>query len=146
MTPHQPYICPTTPPRAMLPAPGHDTLSRPYAPSPKPRVDPWVKDDRSAVVRSPLRDRFDQHYARWKKQTRLLSSRLEIAMHPDYQKIIGMGPQVLPLIFQSFVEAYDHWHWALSAITDEDPVGEAVGNTRVERERWLAFARSRGYL
>lgn len=45
-----------------------------------------------------LRARFDTLADEWAEATRFQSSSTEIAIHPAYQQIIGMGPAVLPLI------------------------------------------------
>ncbi len=50
------------------------------------------------------------------------SSIREIVLHPSYQQIVGMGPQVLPLILKELEDKPGHWFWALRAITREDPV------------------------
>ncbi|MBI3407080.1 MAG: hypothetical protein HY040_01825 [Planctomycetes bacterium] len=68
----------------------------------------------------PVRERFEQ--LAWKTDTLLLSSITEMAMHPAYQQIIGMGKEALPLLFAEFRREPDHWFWALQAITGLNPV------------------------
>jgi hypothetical protein len=58
----------------------------------------------------------------WKRDTELQSSPSRIAMHPGYQRIIGMGRDVLPLILRDLETTQAPWFWALRAITGEDPV------------------------
>lgn len=58
----------------------------------------------------------------WKEETKYQSSPTRIAMHPAYQRIIGMGPQALPLILQDLQETHAQWFWALRAITGVDPI------------------------
>jgi hypothetical protein len=41
---------------------------------------------------------FTELTARWRRETQFLSSSSAIATHPAYQRIIGLGPQVIPLI------------------------------------------------
>ena len=65
--------------------------------------------------------------------------------HPSYLRIIGMGREVLPLLFQELSDHPDHWLVALNAITGEDPA--PMGSTFNEAvETWLAWAKERGYL
>ena len=64
---------------------------------------------------------FQRHLALWKDETSAQSSIHVIAMHPSYQRIIGMGRTVLPLLFQELQREPDQWFWALHAITGEDP-------------------------
>ena len=85
--------------------------------------------------------------ASWRKQSCMLSSVAAIATHPAYQKIIGMGDNVVPLILSDFVQnGPDHWFWALAAITRENPVSDAMaGDLEQMTEAWLEWGRQRGY-
>jgi hypothetical protein len=61
-------------------------------------------------------------------------------MHPAYQRIIGMGPVVLPLILREMQERGGHWFWALRAISEEDPVdAQDAGAIKKMTEAWLQF-------
>jgi hypothetical protein len=81
----------------------------------------------------------------WHRETRLLSSVAKMAMHPAYQKIIGMGRAALPFILRDLEETRDHWLWALHAITDEDPAPDD-SDYDAAVDAWLAWGRKRGYL
>ena len=92
------------------------------------------------------RQRFQALVRQWKEATLLLSSITDMAMHPAYQQIIGMGPSVLPLLFAELRREPDHWFWALKAITGQDPVPPADrGNVRRMADAWLKWAASQGY-
>ncbi len=83
----------------------------------------------------------------WKKETLLLSSITKIATHPGYQRIIGMGMDAVPLILREFEREPNHWSWALSSITGENPVApEDRGNLMRIRETWLNWGREHGYI
>jgi hypothetical protein len=85
--------------------------------------------------------------AEWEEDTRNISSATQIVLHPAYQRIIGMGPRVLPLIFARFQNEPQHWFWALRAISGEDPVlQEHVGNVRQMASDWFAWAREYGFV
>ena len=91
--------------------------------------------------------RFQALAANWKRDTRMTSSTTEMAMHPAYQQIIGMGERALPLIFHALQEAPDHWFWALKAITGEDPVPESDrGRIPAMRQAWLNWGKHNGFL
>jgi hypothetical protein len=60
--------------------------------------------------------------AEWKTYTEDESSPTRIAMHPAYQRIIGMGPASVAWILADLEATHDNWFWALRAITGEDPV------------------------
>ena len=94
-----------------------------------------------------LHERFRTLVAAWREECGMLSSTTQKAMHPAYQQIIGMGSDVLPLIFDELDEAPGHWFWALRAITGEDPVPpEDVGDVPQMTEAWLRWGRERGCL
>lgn len=64
---------------------------------------------------------FHDLVRQWRADTSLMSSARDKALHPAYQRIIGMGPAVLPLLLRELQRKPDHWLWALQAITGEDP-------------------------
>lgn len=87
-----------------------------------------------------LEQQFDQLAAEWRKDTSFLSSVRNICIHPSYQRIIGLGPAVLPLIIRELKRESEHWFWALKAITGADPVAPADrGNIAAMREAWLKW-------
>ena len=93
---------------------------------------------------STLRTRFQQLVTDWKTETRFCSSVSQIAMHQSYQKIIGLGPAVLPLILRELRDHPGHWFWALQAIAHEDPVSESDrGDIRAMTHAWLVWGRRR---
>ncbi|HLY25172.1 MAG TPA: hypothetical protein VKQ72_02460 [Aggregatilineales bacterium] len=83
----------------------------------------------------------------WREETAHLSSMTEIILNPNYQRIIGMGPQVLPILLRELRDNPDHWFWALEAITGTNPTNpEDAGNLQKMRQSWLNFARKAGYV
>lgn len=92
-------------------------------------------------------EKFGRLASQWKKETRLLSSTDDIASHPSYQQIIGLGCESLPFIFDDLRRESSHWFWALSAITGADPVAnQDRGNIPRMREAWLTWGRLAGYV
>ena len=84
---------------------------------------------------------------RWQADTLYLSSTTDIATHPAYQRVIGLGPQALPLILADLARQPRQWFWALAAITGEDPVPEADrGRVRAMADAWLAWGRENGWV
>lgn len=66
-------------------------------------------------------------------------------MHPDYQAIIGMGPEALPMIVEDLRDNSGHWYWALKAISNEDPVPPSDrGSIKRMKIAWLRWAEQRG--
>lgn len=72
--------------------------------------------------RTSLGEEFRRLAAEWKKETEFQSSITRIAMHPAYQRIIGMGKEALPYILRDLEMTQAPWFWALHAITGIDPV------------------------
>jgi hypothetical protein len=91
------------------------------------------------------RKTFEMHARTWQEEAAFLSSITDIALHPSYQRIVGMGPAAVPLIFQNLKNELNHWFWALNAITGENPVPEDdLGNLEAMRQHWLDWGRARG--
>ena len=90
---------------------------------------------------------FDQLAARWRAETHYLSSSTQIATHPAYQRIIGLGPQVIPLILADLARKPDPWFRALAALTGEAPVAPADrGRLPAMADAWLAWCRANGWI
>jgi GAF domain-containing protein len=71
---------------------------------------------------SEIESRFNDLVEEWKSDSSapFLTQK---CVHPAYQKIIGMGKPILPLLFSKLSEkSPEDWFWALSAITGADPV------------------------
>ena len=101
---------------------------------------------KSAEESKTLEQKFRELCREWKEATVFTSSTTELAMQPAYQQIIGMGREVLPLLFAELRSIPDHWFWALKAITGEDPVPPlAQGNVRLMAQAWLDWADQHGY-
>ncbi len=94
-----------------------------------------------------LSEEFHRLREKWKAETAHLSSVTKIVMHPSYQRIIGMGQDVIPLILAELEKEPDLWFWALTAITGDNPISpEQRGQIRGITESWLRWGRERGYL
>ncbi len=94
-----------------------------------------------------LSERFRRLAAEWKQQSRFLSNTAQMAMLRPYQRIIGMGPPVVPLILEELRREPDHWFWALEAITEQDPVPpEARGKVRLMAQAWIRWGEEQGLI
>jgi hypothetical protein len=94
-----------------------------------------------------LRELFQTLKASWKNSTCYYSSTTQICMNEDYQRIIGLGPRVLPLILEDLEKGVEFWMWALRALTGENPIHpEDRGDMEMMRSAWLHWARDNGYL
>jgi hypothetical protein len=65
-----------------------------------------------------------------------------MAMLEPYQRIIGMGPAVVPLILEELEREPGHWFWALESITEQNPVPpESAGKVGQMAEAWTRWGR-----
>jgi hypothetical protein len=90
--------------------------------------------------------RFLDLVALWKRERGPYSSSARLAEHPAYQQIIGMGPEVVPLLLRELEREPDHWFRALHALTGANPVPtESRGKVREMAVAWLRWGREQGY-
>ena len=84
------------------------------------------------------------------RETRAASSAAQMAMVPAYQRIIGLGPDVIPLILaqlKSEGDAPDHWFWALAILTRDNPVPQSSrGKVREMAKAWLDWGTRTGHV
>lgn len=98
-----------------------------------------------AQADADLEAEFHALVEQWKADTGASSLVQQQVQHPAYQRIIGMGQQIVPLILSEMRRRPDHWFWALHAITGEQPA--SPGATFAEAtEAWLAWGRTRGLI
>ncbi|MGH7772345.1 MAG: hypothetical protein ACREQA_08905 [Candidatus Binatia bacterium] len=94
-----------------------------------------------------IAERFRELVQAWKPDIGHLSSATQMAMHPAYQQIIGLGREAVPLILRELRREPDHWFWALKAITGVDPVEpNARGRVREMTTAWLRWGEEQGLL
>ena len=93
------------------------------------------------------KEEFQQLKEAWQKETRYQSFSRQIALHPAYQRIIGMGRDALPLILKELEAGPHHWFWALRSISGEDPVSEdSRGDMKAMTDSWLDWGRKAGVI
>jgi hypothetical protein len=82
----------------------------------------------------------------WKGQRGHEPSTMKAVLLPAYQKIIGMGPAVVPLLLRELETGLDNWFWALMAITEADPVQESIrGDGEAMAKAWVNWGKERAY-
>jgi hypothetical protein len=98
-------------------------------------------------LKEPLEARFARLATEWKRDSRFLSNSAQMAMLRPYQRIIGMGMPVVPLILKELAREPDQWFWALEAITEENPVSpQAAGKVSLMAQAWIDWGKSQGLL
>jgi hypothetical protein len=93
------------------------------------------------------RERFNQLAREWLDDTAASSSLTDKALHPAYQRIIGMGPVAITMVLEELERELGHWFWALGALApdDENPAEDA-SDLEDARASWLKWGREKGYL
>ena len=87
-----------------------------------------------------LEPEFNRLAQQWRSETGFQSSVARIAMHPAYQRIIAMGPAVLPLILRELEHEPGHWMWALKYLAGFD-IAEREETIDGARTAWLGWGR-----
>jgi hypothetical protein len=101
----------------------------------------------AAYSDASLRERFERLAKDWREQSRYLSNTAQIAMLKPYQRIIGLGMPVVPLILGELQREPDQWFWALEAITEEDPVPPTSrGKVSSMAQAWIDWGKEHGYV
>lgn len=96
--------------------------------------------------RAQIEAKFIRLRGEWKAQRRHEPSTMKTVMLPAYQKIIGMGQPVVPLLLRELETDVDNWFWALMAITEEDPVQESSrGDGTAMAAAWVHWGRQHGF-
>ena len=125
---------------------GHQWLPRGDS-AEEPRVCPRCKSpywNRPRRTRPELEQTFRELADTWRRETAASSVIQKKIMHPAYQRIIGMGPDAVPLLLRELEARPGYWFWALSSITGEDPVRIDASFAQAV-EDWLAWGRDRGF-
>jgi hypothetical protein len=128
-----------------------DEWTEPEGRTSDPRL--WVKERARDIVQvtsdAPdvvLYARFKELRDQWERETFNLSNIERIVVDDSYQRIIGMGPRVLPLIFSDLRASQRFWFPALRAITGADPINDDDrGDFEAMRASWLDWAAKNGY-
>jgi hypothetical protein len=101
----------------------------------------------SVLSKENARQRFLRLAAEWKDQSQYMSNTAQMAMLRPYQRIIGMGAPVVPLILEELQREPNQWFWALESITEENPVPpEAAGIVRLMAQAWVDWGKDQGLL
>jgi hypothetical protein len=91
------------------------------------------------------RAKFRKLADHWVHDTEGISVHSRAIMHRAYQQIIGMGTIAIPLLLEALRDQPDHWMWALSVLSDEDPARNARTFMQA-RAAWLRWGDEKGYI
>lgn len=93
-----------------------------------------------------LEDSFSQLVKTWRRETAIHSSILKKVTHPAYLRIIGMGPDAIPLILKEMKRRPGHWFCALDAVTQGDSPVQDWQNLEQATQAWIKWGETKGYL
>ena len=108
------------------------------------RDKPNIEHPSPAQVRKTFRQLADS----WRAETATSCSMIDIVTSSSYQSIIGLGREAVPLIREELQARPDHWAWALTAITRENPVADEDAGSDLDKmtDAWLEWGKARGLL
>ena len=99
------------------------------------------------TIENEIERHFESLYNKWRQDTVFVSSVSTIVLHPDYQKIIGLGKVALPYLLIKLRDEDAMCFHALTAISGSDPVDEtSIGDFSALKEKWLFWGKQKGYL
>ncbi len=105
----------------------------------------WKQSRTAAGPEPTLAERFRAEAEKWDRETAFLSSTPKMVLHDSYQKIMAMGPAVVPLLLQDLQQNRRSWFWALRHLTQANPVpSEAQGNLDKMIAAWVAWGKQEG--
>ena len=105
------------------------------------------KHNSRSTSSAELRDEFAKLVNSWKTGRHRGFDVAQMIEHPDYQRIIDMGEQAVPLILEELEREVDHWFPALRQLTGASPVPEeSKGNLAKMRDAWLCWGRDEEYI
>lgn len=96
---------------------------------------------------SHIETQFNQLAETWYRETLHSSAYLDKILHPAYQRIIGLGKDVIPLILRELQDAPAEWFWALRALTGEDVATPEMAGKRDEiAKAWIKWGEENEYI
>lgn len=94
-----------------------------------------------------FKDTFNKFKIEWLNNTKKYSSSSEIVSDVNYNYIISMGKDVIPLIFEDLEKTNNHWFHALVILTGRNPVKEEnIGYIEKMKDDWIMFGKENGYI
>ena len=110
-------------------------------------IDEAVAKAFAVLHHSALEQRFREQAEKWQRETRHLSSPTQKIMHPSHQAVLGMGTAVIPFMLRDLVQNRTEWFWALSYITQQNPIRrEDAGKLDKMLAAWADWGKERGLL
>jgi hypothetical protein len=101
---------------------------------------------RALKDKNELQEIFAKLSKEWIIETATLPLINEKFMHSSYQKIIGIGPEIVPILLKEISVNPEYWFWALEAITHESPIKiEQRGRVKDMVNSWIQWGKEKSY-
>jgi hypothetical protein len=101
----------------------------------------WVRE---FAAGDRVQEKFQRLKAEWLSGIGSTSSMTDMILHTAYQQIIGIGPAAIPLLLRELEAEPQHWFWALTAITSQNPAADAKTVDDAARA-WLQWGRQQSH-
>jgi hypothetical protein len=99
----------------------------------------------AAVEAEALEHKFLEQASIWDRETAHLSSTPKMILHDSYQKIMAMGPDVVPHLLRDLERNRRSWFWALRHLTGTNPVPpQDQGDLDKMIEAWVSWGKREG--
>lgn len=108
---------------------------------------PSIEKRTSALIDPVKASDFFTFKENWKKESSAQSSPFAIRMNRNYQKIIGLGDSIIPLILRELKKQPDDWLYALEMIVrdEEQPTTKKMGfNESISA--WIKWGEEKGII
>ncbi len=90
-----------------------------------------------------VKSKFEEFKKKWRSEVRFSSDPDEIISNENYQAIIEMGFEVVPLLLMDMKANHTHWFAALEEIINVNPIKEEhAGNIPEMVKDWLQWSNS----
>lgn len=88
-------------------------------------------------METELLEKFNDLKKSWKEDTQFLSNINLIVTNEHYLKIIELGEDVIPFIYDDLCNDGGHWFIALEQITGHIPIENFKGSYRLAKKYWI---------
>ncbi len=103
-----------------------------------------IPEERQTETQADIEIKFNELVKKWKEETLAMSSLTDICTDRNYQRIIALGKQAIPLILKELEKESGHWFWALEVLIDENenPITPDIANDFLKtKEAWIRWGR-----
>ena len=94
---------------------------------------------------SDLEKKFNELAERWKTETGVFSTTAQKIVNDTFLDILVLGKEIVPFILKDLKNGGPaHWHVALKALTQENPVAsDDLGKNKKIRQAWISWGENK---